>query len=254
MVKRLVDIALSGVGLVLAAPLLAAGALAIRASSPGPVLYRARRIGRNGRPFTMYKLRTMRVARQGTGSVITAQKDPRVFPIGELLRKSKLDELPQLFNVLRGDMSIIGPRPEDPKIVEQHYKPVYREMLSVRPGLASPGSLYDYTHGQRLISAANPERDYVERVLPIMTALEVIYVRRASLFYDFVLIARTLRVIASMTLGRRDFPDPPELVEARELAAAWSMSHENVAAERLVAVESPRVTAWSARPVDAAGG
>jgi lipopolysaccharide/colanic/teichoic acid biosynthesis glycosyltransferase len=223
-VKRLFDVALSGFALLLASPVLAIAALAIRITSPGPLLYRARRIGRDGRPFTMYKLRTMHVAPAGGGSVITAQDDPRVFRVGALLRKSKVDELPQLLNVLRGDMSIVGPRPEDPKIVEQHYTSAYRETLSVRPGLASPGSVFNYTHGERLLSSNDPERDYVERLLPMKMAIEVVYVRHASVLYDIAVIARTVQVLGASMLGRRDFPDPREAVDARKLMAEWGLS------------------------------
>src|ERR671923_1545938 len=126
MAKRLIDIVLAGVGLALAAPVLALAALGIRLSSPGPVFYRARRAGRAGSCFTMYKLRTMHQRRPGQASRITGQDDPRVFPLGALLRRTKIDELPQLFNVLRGDMSIVGPRPEDPAIVARHYTPLLR--------------------------------------------------------------------------------------------------------------------------------
>ena len=109
--KRVLDVVISGLALVLAAPLLGISALGIRLSGPGPILYRAKRIGKDGRAFTMYKLRTMRTSPQGQASAITAQDDPRVFPFGALLRRTKLDELPQLLNVLRGEMSIVGPRP-----------------------------------------------------------------------------------------------------------------------------------------------
>src|SRR6184192_2762030 len=134
MVKRLLDVVLSGVGLALVAPVLAIAALGIRLASPGPVLYRARRVGRAGAPFTMYKLRTMHQRRPGRASRITGQDDPRVFPLGRLLRRTKIDELPQLFNVLRGDMSVVGPRPEVPKYVEL-FKTDYAVILSVRPGI-----------------------------------------------------------------------------------------------------------------------
>ena len=235
MVKRLFDVALSGAALLLAAPLLAVAALAIRVTSPGPVLYRARRVGRDGQPFTMYKLRTMHVAPPGDASVITARNDPRVFRVGALLRKSKLDELPQLLNIVRGEMSIVGPRPEDPKIVEQHYTPAYRETLSVRPGLASPGSIYNYTHGERFLSAESPERDYVERLLPIKMAMEVVYVRRADVLYDVAVIARTLVVLVASMLGRHDFPDPPEAADAGKLLAAWELSRPGLEPVQLVA-------------------
>jgi len=225
MVKRPLDLALGLLGVALAAPLLAAAAVGIRLSSPGPVLYRARRVGRHGASFTMYKLRTMHV-REGPGSAITGRNDPRVFPFGAWLRRTKIDEIPQLFNVLRGDMSLVGPRPEDPAIVLRHYAPVHRETLAVRPGLASPGSIYNYTHGERLLSNGQPERDYVDRLLPLKLALDVIYVRRASLRYDLTIVGRALWAIASVALGRSTFPDPPELAAAREL-----MSEETTACD-----------------------
>ena len=218
-VKRLCDLGLASIGLVLGAPLLAAAAAGIRLSSPGPLLYRAPRIGRAGRPFTMYKLRTMLVGDTGATSAITGRNDPRVFRFGAWLRRAKIDELPQLFNVLRGDMSLVGPRPEDPRIVAEHFTPRHFETLVVRPGLASPGSIYNYTHGERLLTGADPERDYVEQLLPFKLALEVVYVRRASLRYDVAIIGRALATIAAVLLGRRRFPDPPEAPEARQLMA-----------------------------------
>src|SRR2546429_6482941 len=159
MVKRPLDVALGLLGLTLAAPLLAVAAIGIRLSSPGPVLYRARRVGRNGAGFTMYKLRTMH-QREGAASAITGRNDPRVFPFGAWLRRTKIDELPQLFNVLRGDMSIVGPRPEDPRIVRDHFRPLHFETLRVRPGLASPGSLFNYTHGEALLAGGDAEAQY----------------------------------------------------------------------------------------------
>ena len=217
MVKRLLDVVLSGVGLALVAPVLAIAALGIRLASPGPVLYRARRVGRAGAPFTMYKLRTMHQRRPGRASRITGQDDPRVFPLGALLRRTKIDELPQLFNVLRGDMSIVGPRPEDPDIVEWHYTPLLRETLAVLPGLASPGSLYHYTHGDALLASGDPETAYVERLLPLKVALDVVYVRHATLRTDVRIIARTLSTIAACLGGRSRFGDPPEAPAARAL-------------------------------------
>jgi lipopolysaccharide/colanic/teichoic acid biosynthesis glycosyltransferase len=217
MVKRLLDIALAALGLALVAPVLALAALGIRLSSPGPVLYRARRVGRGGSCFTMYKLRTMHQRQPGQASRITGQDDPRVFPLGGLLRRTKIDELPQLFNVLRGDMSLVGPRPEDPDIVERHYTPLLRETLAVRPGLASPGSLYHYTHGDALLAGGDPETAYVERLLPLKVALDVVYVRHASLHSDVRIIGRTLSTIGACVVGRRRFPAPPETREALAL-------------------------------------
>lgn len=208
--RRVLDLVLASLGLVVTAPILAVAAIGIRLSSPGPVLYRARRAGRDGRPFIMYKLRTMHVTR-GLGSRITAPADRRVFPFGRLLRVTKIDELPQLWNVLRGDMAIIGPRPEDPDFVAQHYAPVHLETLRVRPGLTSPGSLYYVTHADHVLDGNDPEGTYLQRVLPIKLALDLEYVRRGgSLRYDLSLIGRTLWIIAASALGRRRFPEPPE--------------------------------------------
>jgi lipopolysaccharide/colanic/teichoic acid biosynthesis glycosyltransferase len=217
MVKRLLDVVLSSVGLALVAPVLAIAALGIRLASPGPVLFRARRVGRAGTCFTMYKLRTMHRRQPPRASRITGQDDARVFPLGALLRRTKIDELPQLFNVLRGDMSIVGPRPEDPDIVERHYTALQRETLAVRPGLASPGSLYHYTHGDALLAGGDPESAYVDRLLPLKLALDVVYVRQASLPLDVRIIGRTLSTIGASLVGRRRFPAPPETREALAL-------------------------------------
>ena len=214
MAKRLFDVVVAALGLVVAAPVLVVAAVGIRLSSRGPILHRARLVGRDGRLFTMYKLRTMHLG-AGSGSVITAERDPRVFAFGRPLRRLKIDELPQLVNVLRGEMSLVGPRPQHPAIVTRHYAPEHWETLRVRPGLASPGSLYDSTHGEPLLGSVDPERTYVERLLPIVLALDLVYVHRASLRYDATVVARTLRLIASAAVGRRTFPDPPELSEAR---------------------------------------
>lgn len=226
MIKRLFDVVASGLGLALTAPLMAVAAVGIRLSSAGPVVYRARRAGMGGRPFTMYKLRTMRVNHGLWRSRITTAHDPRVFPFGRLLRATKIDELPQLLNVLRGDMSIVGPRPEDPDLVARCYTPLQRETLRVRPGLAGPGSLYHDTHVGGVSGAGDAENEYATRVLPIKLALDLVYVRHASWWYDVRLVARTLSVIVGSVLGRRRFPDPPELPRARELMALPPVGEE----------------------------
>lgn len=217
MARRLIDVLLASLALVVLAPVLLVAAIGIRVSSPGPILYRAQRVGRHSTRFTMYKLRTMRVDHSARQSVITAQHDPRVFPFGNWLRRSKIDELPQLFNVLRGEMSIVGPRPEAPSIVDQYYTALEHETLEARPGLASPGSIYNFTHGEAVLASDNPELHYVERLLRLKLALDVVYVRRASGFYDAAIIARTLLVILASLAGQRRFPDPPEMPEARRL-------------------------------------
>jgi lipopolysaccharide/colanic/teichoic acid biosynthesis glycosyltransferase len=207
--KRLFDILFSLAALALASPLMLLAAAGIRLSSPGPILYRATRVGRGGAPFVMRKFRTMESG--AGGGAITAARDLRVFPFGAFLRRFKIDELPQLFDVLRGDMSIVGPRPEDPRIVAKYYSAAQRETLTARPGLASPGSLYNYTHGDRCLDDPEPERAYAERLLPVKLALDTVYVRRAGLLYDLRIIARTAAVILMMACGRRRFPDPPEM-------------------------------------------
>ncbi|HEX9394971.1 MAG TPA: sugar transferase [Gemmatimonadales bacterium] len=214
--KRVLDIVLAGTALVAAAPVLAVAALGIRLAGPGPVLYRAQRVGQHARVFTMYKLRSMR-AREGYPVVITAKDDPRVFPFGAFLRRAKLDELPQLYNVLRGDMAIVGPRPEDPSMVARFYAPLHHETLRVPPGLTSPGSIYAYTHGEAQLDARDPERCYGERLLPLKLALDLVYVRQASLGYDLALIARTGWMLGTALLGRRAFALPRELAEARRI-------------------------------------
>jgi lipopolysaccharide/colanic/teichoic acid biosynthesis glycosyltransferase len=216
MAKRLLDLLVASIGLIAAAPIIALAGVGIRLSSPGPIFHKAVRAGRHGRPFVMYKLRTMHLS-QGVASAITAGNDPRVFRFGAWLRRSKLDELPQFWNVLRGDMAIVGPRPEDPKFVRDHYAPLHHETLRVRPGLTSPSSLYDYVHGEPRLTSGNVETQYVEELLPVKLALEVVYVRRISLRYDLAIMGRTLWMIAAVMLGRTDFPEPVEMQEARRL-------------------------------------
>jgi lipopolysaccharide/colanic/teichoic acid biosynthesis glycosyltransferase len=220
MAKRLIDVILAGAALLVTAPLLAAAAVGVRLSSPGPVFYRGTRVGRHRRPFAMYKFRTMHAANGKPASAITAQHDPRVFAFGSWLRRSKIDELPQLWNVLKGEMSIVGPRPEDPKFVDAHYTPAHLETLEVRPGLASPGSIYNYTHGEALLTGDDAERRYIEQLLPVKLALDVVYVRGKSLWYDVKIVARTVWAIAGTMVGRRRFAEPPEMTAARRLVDA----------------------------------
>ena len=164
----------------------------------------------------MYKLRTMRIGDAAT-TVITAHGDPRIFPLGRLLRRLKLDELPQLVNILRGEMSIVGPRPEDPSMVKRFYAPFYYKSFDVPPGLTSPGSIYAYTHGEAQLDLRDAERSYGEQLLPIKMALDLVYVARAGVGYDIALICRTVWTLGTALLGRRSFPLPPELPEAQRI-------------------------------------
>jgi lipopolysaccharide/colanic/teichoic acid biosynthesis glycosyltransferase len=175
----------------------------------------------------MRTMRTMRSAERGVASAapISAPTDARVFAFGAWLRASKIDELPQLVNVLLGDMAIIGPRPEDPGIVDAWYGPLARETLAVRPGLASPGSIYNFTHAEpELDSRALPGEDvattYARLLLPRKLALDLVYVREASMAADLRIMVRAARAILARLLGRRTFPDPPELTRARQIEDA----------------------------------
>jgi lipopolysaccharide/colanic/teichoic acid biosynthesis glycosyltransferase len=211
MVKRLFDILTAFVGLFALAPICCVAAVGIRLSSPGPIFFRTKRAGVRNHLFTMYKFRTMHVNHGQFANAITGLRDPRVFPFGSLLRRLKIDELPQLLNVLKGEMSIVGPRPEDPRIVNQHFRPEHFATLNARPGLASPGSIYNYTHGERLLQGDDPERVYVERLLATKLALDLIYVNEASLYYDLRIIFRAIWTIVAMALGKQHFAEPPEL-------------------------------------------
>jgi lipopolysaccharide/colanic/teichoic acid biosynthesis glycosyltransferase len=232
MATRPCDLLIAAAALVPAAPLCLAAAAGIWLTDGRPVLYRSRRVGRDGRVFTMYKFRTMRLdpspqpsprdaGRRG-GGPITAHADTRVFPFGAWLRTSKIDELPQLVNVILGDMAIVGPRPEDPAIVDAWYGPLARETLRVRPGLASPGSIYNFTHGEpQLDTCALPGEDaaatYARVLLPRKLALDLVYAREASIATDLRIMMRAAAVIVARAFGRRTFSDPPEMTRAQRL-------------------------------------
>lgn len=226
--KRLFDVSAAVLALAVLAPVLLLTAVLISLSSPGPVLYRAGRAGQHGRVFPMLKFRSMHHRRSELGPAITGRDDPRVFPVGRWIRKLKIDELPQLFNVLKGDMSIVGPRPEDYAIVQRHYtRPWQLSTLDVRPGLASPGSIFHYTHGDDYIDPADPGGSYVRDFLPLKLALERVYVERSSFLYDLALIGRTLRVIAAIAAGRRKFAEPPEMPAAGRWLALERAEHQD---------------------------
>lgn len=217
MAKRLFDVVLSGVALVLSAPLWLVAAIGIKLSSSGPIFYYANRIGIGGAPFRMAKFRTMTVGTAGH-SEITAPQDARVFPVGRVIRLLKIDELPQLINILRGDMSIVGPRPESDKIVAIHYTDWMRETLAVAPGLTSVGAVFGYGYGDELLDPARPEESYVERMLPAKLALERAYLDRASFAGDLSCMVRTGVAILLAPFGWRV---PPAARDVRA-AAQWA--------------------------------
>lgn len=178
----------------------------IKIQSPGPILFLPKRVGKDGKVFTLYKFRTMNV-NSGAIHATTLQNDPRIFPFGLFLRKSKLDETPQMINILKGEMSVIGPRPEDEVNAGQIYVGDYKEILSVRPGLSSPASLYDYTHGEKYEN----EDDYIAFFLPRKLDVELYYVRHRSVLYDLQTIIRTVVTIVQIMFGKKQFKQPKEL-------------------------------------------
>lgn len=201
--RRIAEAALAAALLLLISPLLAVIAIGIRISGAGPVFYLAERAGLNGRRFRMYKFRTMRAVPSGSRIAairITTINDPRVFAFGRVLRRLKLDELPQLINILRGEMAFVGPRPEDPWIVEHAYTEADRETLAVLPGLTSPGTLYYFTHAEPLLDVAQAEASYISGPLRRKLALDRAYIATASAAGDLRLILDTVRALAR---GRR---------------------------------------------------
>ncbi len=197
--KRLFDITMAAIGLAVTAPIILLGALAVRASSPGPAFYVARRAGRRGDPFDLYKLRTMRHSPGPGGERITAGNDSRVTRVGRLLRTFKIDELPQLWNILRGDMSFVGPRPEDIEIVRRHYTPAQMRVLDVRPGLTTPGQVEwypDLQYHDPPPAGTSAEAHYLQRHLPIRLAADLEYVRSNSLALDLRVLFQTVWCVA----------------------------------------------------------
>lgn len=191
MIKRCADVTLALAGIVLLLPLFALTALLIKLDSAGPVMFVHERIGRGFRPFRMYKFRTMRADAPLDGSLVTVRGDTRVTRIGRLLRRTKLDELPQLINVLRGEMSLVGPRPEVRRFVEQ-FRSDYEELLTVRPGITDPASLKYRDEEAILARAACPEDYYVQQVLPDKIQLSKKYVQSASFIGDLFILLRTI--------------------------------------------------------------
>ncbi len=199
--KRIFDGTVALIALVVLLPILVVAALGIKMTSPGPVFYRAKRVGKGGGVFLMLKFRTMQVNSDLAGA-ITAPGDRRIFGLGLWLRRLKIDELPQFWNILTGDMSLVGPRPEDPKIVERDYTGWMRETLLVAPGVTGPGSVYGYIFGDALLEDADPEGSYARNLLPPKLALERAYLERASLLLDIGYILLTAWAIIAHVLGR----------------------------------------------------
>lgn len=193
MLKHLFDIVFSLIGLLVFSPLMATIVILIKKDG-GPAFYRGVRIGRYGKPFRIYKFRTMVVNAEKLGGPSTADDDPRITKIGKFLRKYKLDELPQLINVLKGEMSFVGPRPE-----VQHYVDMFTEeekaILSVRPGITDWASLWNPDEGAVLAGSKDPEKAYMEKIRPEKLKLQLKYVREGSFRIDLRIILLTLKTI-----------------------------------------------------------
>lgn len=196
MLKRAFDILFVLPGLIILFPLMGLIALFIRMHSKGPVLYIQNRVGRYGKPFGLYKFRTMHPDSDKKGLLTVGGRDPRVTSIGYTLRRYKLDELPQLVNVLKGEMSLVGPRPEVQKYVDL-YTPEQRQVLTLRPGLTDYASLHYFNENELLADSADPEKRYVEELMPAKLKLNLQYLRDAGLFTDLKIIFKTLLRIVS---------------------------------------------------------
>ncbi|MBW7917476.1 MAG: sugar transferase [Trueperaceae bacterium] len=197
-VRRVADVVVAALGLLVTSPLLLAAALAIKLDSRGPVLFRQRRVGLGGVDFEILKLRTMRQDAEAHGGQLTVGADPRVTRVGAFLRAWKLDELPQLINVVRGDMALVGPRPEVPRYVAL-YTPEQRKVLMVRPGITDPASVEFRNESELMAQQTDPERYYREVLLPRKLELNLEYLARRSLSADLGVLLATARAVL---LGR----------------------------------------------------
>src|SRR5437870_7772968 len=195
MVKRLIDIIGSSVGLILLSPLFLILSLAIKLESKGPLFYRGWRMGQGLKPFRVLKFRSMRVLNR-EGRPITAPGDSRITRVGAWLRLFKLDELPQLWNVLRAEMSLVGPRPEDVKIVERYYNEAQKRVLTVKPGLTGIGQVTFFPDMTREVpGGVDPHEFYLRNQLPRKISVDLMYVEKQSICYDLWIVARTVYCI-----------------------------------------------------------
>jgi lipopolysaccharide/colanic/teichoic acid biosynthesis glycosyltransferase len=191
---RLLDVTGASVGLLLLSPFLLVIALVVRVTSPGPALFRSVRAGRDARPFTLYKFRSMREDAPGTGPRITVAGDSRVTPVGRFIRGHKVDELPQLLNVLKGDMSLVGPRPEDPKYVALYSRDQLRVLTGSKPGMTSPASLRFSDEEARLVGH-DWESDYISRFMPAKLAIDGEYLETRTALTDIKTMIATVAVL-----------------------------------------------------------
>lgn len=207
MLKRTFDLLFAVCFLVIFCPVYMVTWIIIKIVSPGPAIYKAKRVGKNGVLFDCYKFRSMRVD-SGRVRLTTLENDDRIFQFGKFIRKAKIDEMPQVVNILKGEMSVVGPRPEDKENADKVYVGEYMHILDVKPGLTSTASLYDYTHGEKF----EDEVAYEKVFLPKKLKLELYYVNHRSFCYDIVLVLRTAWLIVLKTCGKNVFDEPKELI------------------------------------------
>jgi lipopolysaccharide/colanic/teichoic acid biosynthesis glycosyltransferase len=193
--KRVFDLLVAASALLLLSPFLLAVAVVVKLDSPGPVFFRQERIGRHGVPFRIHKFRTMR--QDAGGLPLTVGADPRITRVGAFLRRTRADELPQLIDVLAGSMSLVGPRPEVPRYVALYPAALRERALAVRPGITDPSSIEFIDESERLARAADPEREYVERILPQKLQRAADYAERATLWSDIGVLWRTVIRLAT---------------------------------------------------------
>jgi len=214
--KRLIDIFFSTLGLLLFSPVLLTAASLIKLEDGGPVYFRGVRVGRYGKPFRIYKFRTMVANADRIGPSSTAADDARITKIGTFIRRLNLDELAQFVNVLKGEMSIVGPRPQIPWAVER-YTEEEQKILSVRPGITDWATVWIQDEGELLRGSQNPDHDYLEKIWPIKRKLQLKYIRERSTWIDIKIMFMTLKVHLINRILSRPRSDAilRELVEAR---------------------------------------
>ena len=190
-VKRIFDIIASFCGIIITGLFLVMIALIIKFTSPGPIFFKQSRVGKDGKLFKIFKFRTMVVNAERLGKQITIGKDDRITKVGHFIRNYKIDELPQLFNVLKGDMSLVGPRPEVPKYVEL-YTDQQRKVLNVRPGITDLASVRYRNENELLGKSENPEELYINTIMPDKLNLNLQYINRSNIFFDIYIIITTI--------------------------------------------------------------
>jgi lipopolysaccharide/colanic/teichoic acid biosynthesis glycosyltransferase len=192
--KRIFDLVFATSGLILLSPLFLFATLLAKFQSPGPIFYRAKRVGRGGQIFEMYKFRTMVINADALGASLTTYRDSRITAAGRFLRCTKLDELPNLINVIKGDMSLVGPRPEAPVYV-QHYTEAQKQVLRVRPGITGPSQIANRNEDEKLKGQTNPEQYYITELIPKKLMLDLQYIETQNFTVDIVWILKTFLVV-----------------------------------------------------------